>query len=533
MTYTSEVYQQAFWAKSGDFTTGRDPLGLSNSSIATYSRLLPGFNNVTGRLRYYGFYAYLLHCYHQLPPEDPFKIDAKAQYRYIRRAELCLALYMVHKHPDEQSIPGSLFAGKMPSEEEGYYDIKLGADQNPDTKKYSVYWDYSSGAFGQYYAGSLQGLNLIERLPNQAFRFTEERGLPLAQSYRNNLSGAAHDTMQTVIRTGRLYQEQMDSLKGFAVHEIPKGKEWQSYYQLFWMDDGWAFKTAEGRIPAQRKESIFLFLDYLSQPEKGKVWDQFPAHIYQQYQAVTEAINLEAATGWRYYYIHDLIHFALDGLLWAFLHFLDGRTVHLANYVQELTEKLSQGFETNFGITETQTLAELLQALPDHAPTEVVAQINKKIKDKEDEEAFFQAAYLFLLLCKRHEADLASLENYAQQHYVHDKYGTFVELYGRYIRPHVNKALPDFLRNLFYILVNDHMAVAYRKMGNGEKSLLKFLLEEQYLTHIETMKPSFTTPRLGTLLSFLWDLDLIEGEDYKLSTLGKAELEKLRSEYGS
>jgi hypothetical protein len=46
-------------------------------------------------------------------------------------------------------------------------------------------------------------------------------------------------------------------------------------------------------------------------------------------------------------------------------------------------------------------------------------------------------------------------------------------------------------------------------MGNGEKNLLKFIIEDNYLVHIETMKPNFTSPRLRTLYNFSIDLGLI------------------------
>lgn len=38
--------------------SGLDPLGMQNSSINLYQRLLPGISNVTLRIRYYGFYSW-------------------------------------------------------------------------------------------------------------------------------------------------------------------------------------------------------------------------------------------------------------------------------------------------------------------------------------------------------------------------------------------------------------------------------------------------------------------------------------------
>jgi hypothetical protein len=43
--------------------SGLDPLGMQNSSINLYQRLLPGISNVTLRMRYYGLYARLAAVY--------------------------------------------------------------------------------------------------------------------------------------------------------------------------------------------------------------------------------------------------------------------------------------------------------------------------------------------------------------------------------------------------------------------------------------------------------------------------------------
>ena len=43
MSYNLETYKEPFWAKSGNFVRGRDPLGVQNSSISVYATLLPAF----------------------------------------------------------------------------------------------------------------------------------------------------------------------------------------------------------------------------------------------------------------------------------------------------------------------------------------------------------------------------------------------------------------------------------------------------------------------------------------------------------
>ncbi len=39
-----------FWATNDGFKGGRDPMGIQNSSVSTYGRLLPGLTNLTSKL---------------------------------------------------------------------------------------------------------------------------------------------------------------------------------------------------------------------------------------------------------------------------------------------------------------------------------------------------------------------------------------------------------------------------------------------------------------------------------------------------
>ena len=52
-----------FWGVSINLITGLDPLSLQTTSEATYATMLPGISNLTNRLRYYGFYCWLLDFY--------------------------------------------------------------------------------------------------------------------------------------------------------------------------------------------------------------------------------------------------------------------------------------------------------------------------------------------------------------------------------------------------------------------------------------------------------------------------------------
>jgi hypothetical protein len=67
---------------------GFDPLGMQNTSVALYQRLLPGISNVTLRMRYYGLYAWLSAVYARRVGDT----DLKTCQRFVRRAEALYAL---------------------------------------------------------------------------------------------------------------------------------------------------------------------------------------------------------------------------------------------------------------------------------------------------------------------------------------------------------------------------------------------------------------------------------------------------------
>ena len=129
--YTPSNVTEIYWAYNDGFKRGRDPLGVQNSSVATYSNLLPGLTNLTGHIRYYSLYCWLLSEYDKLEKATNINVH---QYNFIRRAELALALIM--KDSNIGSVVGSLFVAqdKCILSEDGYYNLALGADYESKDK---------------------------------------------------------------------------------------------------------------------------------------------------------------------------------------------------------------------------------------------------------------------------------------------------------------------------------------------------------------------------------------------------------------
>src|SRR5947207_12783682 len=100
---------------------GLDPLGMQNTSVGLYQKLIPGISNVTLRVRYYGLYAWLAAIY----AERTRDTDPKTWQRFIRRAEALYALAS-QRQGNEYGVAGILWAqrklGDLQGEEVDFAD---------------------------------------------------------------------------------------------------------------------------------------------------------------------------------------------------------------------------------------------------------------------------------------------------------------------------------------------------------------------------------------------------------------------------
>lgn len=525
--YTIESYKQPFWAKSGNFTRGRDPLGIQNSSIAVYSTLLPGMTNLTLRLRYYGFYLWLLDKYHQLPESDGFKQNHIGQYTFVRRAELILAYLMKNKFPKEQSVIGSNFAESYLHQEKniGFYDIKLGADKTKTTEKGSVYWDYTSGALGQYYAGSLINMGLINVKEN-FFERTAEKGKELAKAYGVSISENCGLLLLKRITEGKLYRADFEILKDIALNKnVVNTTEGDFYIKMLLNNDGEKSKTALDYVSEQRKQSIRLFLWIIQNTKEHKMWENMPQLSYLMCAVSKKEEVSEATYGWYYYYLNEVTHHSLETIFWGLLSEMELGNYSLQQFLNEITEKVVNNFELKNII-----LQDYIESISSE-PTSVsdsLDKISNAVKKNLSVEGICLGIITLLHLYKINSQNSKDISDYAVNHFLNNKNGNVIDVFEQYIKKNQLLEFKEFIKKIIHKILNEHIAVAYNKMGDGEKNLLKFLIENNYLVHIETMEPNFTSPRLKTLFNFTRDLNLVDKEE-QLTTLGENILEQLNS----
>ena len=277
-----------FWGENINLITGLDPLGLQVTSEATYTTMLPGLSNLTNRLRYYGFYCWLIDFY--------FKKEKKGnqteQYRFIRRAELLIALLMQTERKNITQITGSLFASNLINNEtSGIYDLAAGADKDSGNER--TYWKYPSGAFGQYYFGAMQALALAVRSENDEgdiiFNITQSHprqkvsGKQLADAFDETLTEEIKILFYNCIKRGKLLKKDIPELINyFAIDKVnPENSEWQLYVDMFF-DKDYPSKEIEEEFTFYRKNTICSLLLTANKNNQKFNWYDYLYECYEQ-----------------------------------------------------------------------------------------------------------------------------------------------------------------------------------------------------------------------------------------------------------
>lgn len=239
-----------YWAMNDGFKGGRDPMGIQNSSVATYRFLLPGMTNLTGHIRYYSLYCWLLYEYDKMDKEEQIVLH---QYNFIRRAELVMAFVM--KDRGVRSVIGADFIqrGLYDVYQDGVYDIASGADFESTNKKY---WSFTTGAFGQYYLGSLIYYGLVKIEDNRFY--LRNKGNEMAQAFVNSVETDVRDLFLDCILEGGINDEEIIRLQPIALNNIVIAtREWEALNELLIKKDVNEITSSTSTL---RRESIYLML---------------------------------------------------------------------------------------------------------------------------------------------------------------------------------------------------------------------------------------------------------------------------------
>lgn len=508
-------YRFPFWGAKNTFITGLDPLGLQNTSEATFTFLLPGITNLTNRIRYYGFYCWLLDYY----AREIRHTDPKIQYNFIRRAELMIALLMQTEASEVTQVTGSNFASKLIDQEANpYYDLEEGADKNGDRK---TYWKFSSGAFGQYYAGALQDIGLVTKNEDGNFICTMAdaedflAGEQLAQIFAAGIPEAIRRRFLSIVDEGKLPKNEIPGLfQHFSLKNIPvESAEWQAYKQLLFQKDlPLQEEREEMETFLNRRKTLLHFLSFIGEQEELQGWEGFTRTNYQtQGRLFDEEGNTLRL--WYFYQLNEYWHYGAGALFWGMLHLLEQefQVAELSRFVRHFTGEIAASLEEIHGIDSGGIALEHFIHLTRQSEEEYAAQIHQAVKQKDALGAAVGGIELLMKIVDKNQGELETLQELTNRYGVL-RDGDVLSFLNEVLSKQevgLKEFLKDFmLRHLIY----RHQYVAYRKTGSGMTTTLKFLLEENLIRHLENFEPRFTSPRLSAVLHMFEDLHLITGK---------------------
>jgi hypothetical protein len=507
---------------------GQDPLGLRLTSEATYNLLLPGLNNVTKRIRYYGFYCWLLDCYaRRSGSKDPIY-----QYNVIRRAEYIIALVMQAEAPDEIQISGSSYAKKVLSDQKlTSYDLATGANLRSGGNE-GTYWKNRVGAFGQYYSGAMKMLGLVGATAseNPVYARTDSTGTfisgqDLAEAFAEHIPAQAQQLFWNSIIAEKLQKADIEQLfKYFNLAQIQEGSKEQTLYLQMLLAPDYPFPHDQ-EFTIHRNATLKALLAFFNdKPSEG--WGTF---LHLNYVQLAQEIADDATlTGWYYYQLNEYWHYASSSILSALLFSLmsvdsqgELEQAPLEEFVLGFANDLKRSFrKSHRAIPATALMAEVLEDEAYEFDDEVqyVERIQTARTEKRYPAMAAEALALIIKLYRRNHKTLPPLREYVwTKHLRRD--GNFIE----FVKVLLNKqtlTLDEFIVDFLYRqILYRHHHVALRKMGNGQQSTLKFDIENNWIRLIDVIVPQFSGPRIDTLLGMAQDLGLFE-PDYSLTPRG-------------
>jgi hypothetical protein len=506
-------YKTVVWGSKNNFITGLDPLGLQITSEATYATLLPGITNLTNRIRYYGFYCWLLDFY----SKNIRDINQQKQNNFIRKAELLMAILVKTQNSNFTQVTGSQFAVNLiETKTESVYNLTDGAVKDGDKK---TYWKFSSGAFGQYYAGAMHEIGLTLRNDNGNFICSNKNhhdlitGSDLANAFEKQLSIEAKETFLSSVDQGKLREEDIAELHiNFGIDKIDVNSEEYALYLniLSQIDHPFEDIMEEIQISLHRKNTIKYLLQQASKEKSFTNWGDLINNNYKNIDVENESNTTLSL--WYFFKLNELWLFGAGSCLWACLMEMELKSTptHIQSFITEMVNKSEIYLKENFNITVNESFQlEITKLnLDETKETEIIRQ---NVKIKEVDEVLGKGIAMIGSIYNGNKRHINKLKVLSQSISA-NRDGNVLEFFT------VMDLFKGTFKEFLYLLLQRHIIyrhqfVAIRKTGNGTQSSLKFLLEENYIRGLDIFPPIYSSPRLDALIHMMQDLSLIKNDN--------------------
>ena len=504
--YEANIAPFPFWGAKTVSKGGRDPLAVQNSSVVIYTNMITGITNVTVRVRYNGFFCWLLTLIaKRFEKIDISKIDNPTeQIKLIRRGELLLAYIMLDSYPEVTGVSGSIYSQNHFNDET--INLAWGTDFE-NKKQHRIYWQNPWGIFGQYYIGALSQLSLIffPGGEHKTYRVTEE-GLGLANIYAESFTKEVEDLFWNSIYSGKVAKSSLSKMNDLALHQIENENELAEYARIFCKPDR---QDITGNDINHRINSIKLILDYIRTDGKDVLPRYFVlAFLRHNFEQVLNNMD-DASTvqvSWFLYELNELSHAAYEAFHFAVLYSITEEPQPL----DVILDILRKEFESYKPTESTENIYALYN------------NVKRCYKDRGYGALVYEASRMIITLFKALENHIEFLLEFGKnENYDIGHPGFAPSLLIRLVDEN-SSVTWNFVENCIYFAINDHLRSSYSKSTIGQGLVHNYMVEDGLIWRLRRPEPIRTSPRLQNVLQYIEDMKWIElsGDYYTITERG-------------
>jgi hypothetical protein len=283
---------------------------MQASGVGFYQTLLPGISNVTLRVRYYGYYAWLSKMYaKRIGDTDPARWQ-----KLVRRAEAFYSL-VAEAQGNETGIAGITWAGRALEESgrAGRISFADASDPGSETKYLRQAW----GAYGAAYGSQLYEIDIFAESNGHEIPVPSDIvGDRLADAFAASIGDTADRWFDTLERG---YVDTAD-LKSFGIG-LPSRIPADSLERAIYVDLLFNKANLDKLGHEMRRKTLLLILAISKRHGRAPSVSELRWIFYSG--VLPDGSRFEPDTGelrehlvkWRLYHANDLLHVAYEALL--------------------------------------------------------------------------------------------------------------------------------------------------------------------------------------------------------------------------
>ncbi|MCW5640948.1 MAG: hypothetical protein KIT63_02485 [Rhodoferax sp.] len=486
---------------------------MQQSSVAIYQELVPGISNVTLRMRYYGFYAWLAYRY----AKDVRDTSVEVWCMYVRRAEALYALAAQY-NGGVRGVAGSRWATRTLERTHGKrITFYLNTDRGDGETQYLK---QKFGAFGAAYGSQLAEIGVLDKTHQHEVPVPAAgTGDALARAYEA-AAGEAASVFLNAAKSGRVTKEQLTQMERMLPTRIAKsGRERRLYEDILFGKGHSVDSTActrsltlklllrvaaeLGRIPSTEEARWAL---YSSHTDSGTPWE------------VVSPTEQRQQSAWKTYQANDLVHLCYEAILKISLDILETQPSGLPmnQLVGSVVTRLSKalGRKPISWQTLVDSVSVVTNAWDQEKPLSDYILMKKVLEASNlpavcSDDCGASALKLLAVLHKRFGGQLVAISKQLPVAVTSaNNHSLVTEL--QFLATHAEEPFEDFLTQVVRSRVLErHLWVALHKLrGQGDYT---FLLEaDEGRVRLRAKDgPVLTNPRLDSAITFLQDTHLL------------------------